>query len=337
MSQASVVPISTCCTESSPIRAWVRFPLVPGHEWSGTIAEVGDGVTDLAVGERVVCEGMIPCNRCRRCRDGQDEPVHELRPDRIHASGWLRRVRVGTAPRRAPSSRHRVVRLPACSSNRRPASLGASTAGGRGRVRRSASSASARSARWRSSLPASSPRERSSRTACARPSSSSPASLAADATVHVGEEDRRCGDHPPPRQRARPRARDGRLGRSGRARHAPRPTGWTCRSPRHRGRGPRPGAASGPDGVRRHGRDRQLLVLDVGVGRGRPATRAGAARPRSDRHPSLFRWPLRGGIRADGRPRRRGREGPTGASGPSFSAERLGSNGSRRGWPRCGR
>ncbi len=50
---------------------WVRFPLVPGHEWSGTIAEVGDGVTDLAVGERVVCEGMIPCNRCRRCREGK--------------------------------------------------------------------------------------------------------------------------------------------------------------------------------------------------------------------------------------------------------------------------
>lgn len=49
---------------------WVRFPLVPGHEWSGTIAEVGEGVTDLEVGERVICEGMIPCNRCRRCKEG---------------------------------------------------------------------------------------------------------------------------------------------------------------------------------------------------------------------------------------------------------------------------
>ena len=26
----------------------VRFPLVPGHEWSGTVTELGDGVTDLA-------------------------------------------------------------------------------------------------------------------------------------------------------------------------------------------------------------------------------------------------------------------------------------------------
>jgi len=49
---------------------WVRFPLVPGHEWSGTIAELGEGVDDLTVGDRVVCEGMIPCHRCRRCRDG---------------------------------------------------------------------------------------------------------------------------------------------------------------------------------------------------------------------------------------------------------------------------
>jgi L-iditol 2-dehydrogenase len=49
---------------------WVTFPLVPGHEWSGTIAEVGAGVTEVERGARVVCEGMVPCNRCRRCRAG---------------------------------------------------------------------------------------------------------------------------------------------------------------------------------------------------------------------------------------------------------------------------
>ena len=52
---------------------WVRFPLVPGHEWSGSVAELGEGVTDLEVGERVVCEGMIPCNRCRRCKEGNTQ------------------------------------------------------------------------------------------------------------------------------------------------------------------------------------------------------------------------------------------------------------------------
>jgi L-iditol 2-dehydrogenase len=49
----------------------VAFPLVPGHEWSGVVAEPGPGVDDLEPGARVVCEGMVPCNRCRRCKAGQ--------------------------------------------------------------------------------------------------------------------------------------------------------------------------------------------------------------------------------------------------------------------------
>ena len=49
---------------------WVRYPCIPGHEWSGTIATVGERVTDLRPGERVVCEGLIPCNRCARCKAG---------------------------------------------------------------------------------------------------------------------------------------------------------------------------------------------------------------------------------------------------------------------------
>jgi len=49
---------------------WVRFPVVPGHEWSGVIDSVGDGVTGVEPGERVVCEGNIPCLSCPRCRAG---------------------------------------------------------------------------------------------------------------------------------------------------------------------------------------------------------------------------------------------------------------------------
>jgi len=49
---------------------WVRFPVVPGHEWSGVIDSVGEGVTGVAPGLRVVCEGNIPCLSCPRCRAG---------------------------------------------------------------------------------------------------------------------------------------------------------------------------------------------------------------------------------------------------------------------------
>jgi L-iditol 2-dehydrogenase len=83
---------------------WVRFPLVPGHEWSGTVAELGDGVTELVVGDRVVCEGMIPCNRCRRCRAGDTQLC--LNYDQIgftRGGGYGEYVRV---------PRHVVHRLP---------------------------------------------------------------------------------------------------------------------------------------------------------------------------------------------------------------------------------
>jgi threonine dehydrogenase-like Zn-dependent dehydrogenase len=49
---------------------WVRFPVVPGHEWSGVVDSLGEGVSGVAAGERVVCEGNIPCLRCPRCRAG---------------------------------------------------------------------------------------------------------------------------------------------------------------------------------------------------------------------------------------------------------------------------
>src|SRR6516225_7598661 len=52
---------------------WVHFPVVPGHEWAGTVVEVGASVRSVQVGDRVVCEGLIPCHRCRRCRSGETQ------------------------------------------------------------------------------------------------------------------------------------------------------------------------------------------------------------------------------------------------------------------------
>jgi threonine dehydrogenase-like Zn-dependent dehydrogenase len=50
---------------------WVRYPCIPGHEWSGTVEEVGADVAGVSRGDRVVCEGLVPCNRCARCRAGE--------------------------------------------------------------------------------------------------------------------------------------------------------------------------------------------------------------------------------------------------------------------------
>jgi L-iditol 2-dehydrogenase len=37
----------------------VSYPIVPGHEWSGEVAEAGTGVTALSVGDRVVGECVV--------------------------------------------------------------------------------------------------------------------------------------------------------------------------------------------------------------------------------------------------------------------------------------
>ena len=49
---------------------WVSFPVVPGHEWSGVVDLVGDAVSGIEPGQRVVCEGNIGCMHCPRCRAG---------------------------------------------------------------------------------------------------------------------------------------------------------------------------------------------------------------------------------------------------------------------------
>jgi threonine dehydrogenase-like Zn-dependent dehydrogenase len=49
---------------------WVRFPCIPGHEWSGEVVEIGEGVRSVVPGDRVVGEGMVPCLTCAPCRRG---------------------------------------------------------------------------------------------------------------------------------------------------------------------------------------------------------------------------------------------------------------------------
>jgi (R,R)-butanediol dehydrogenase / meso-butanediol dehydrogenase / diacetyl reductase len=44
---------------------------VAGHEWTGTIAAVGDGVDGWSAGERVVGGSSPKCGTCRRCREGK--------------------------------------------------------------------------------------------------------------------------------------------------------------------------------------------------------------------------------------------------------------------------
>ena len=44
------------------------LPMVPGHEFTGKIAALGDGVTNLEIGHKVVVDMNIGCTRCYWCR-----------------------------------------------------------------------------------------------------------------------------------------------------------------------------------------------------------------------------------------------------------------------------
>jgi (R,R)-butanediol dehydrogenase/meso-butanediol dehydrogenase/diacetyl reductase len=46
------------------------MPVILGHEFSGTITEVGPGVDDLREGDRVTVEPIYRCGACRPCRSG---------------------------------------------------------------------------------------------------------------------------------------------------------------------------------------------------------------------------------------------------------------------------
>src|SRR6185369_14255868 len=65
------------CGTDLHIHSWDRWsqdrikpPVTLGHEFVGEIVELGAGVTEFQIGERVSCESHIICNHCIACRTG---------------------------------------------------------------------------------------------------------------------------------------------------------------------------------------------------------------------------------------------------------------------------
>ncbi|WP_341953811.1 L-threonine 3-dehydrogenase [Salinibacterium sp. TMP30] len=49
----------------------INAPLIPGHEFSGHVVELGEGITSVEVGALVSGEGHVVCGHCRNCRAGR--------------------------------------------------------------------------------------------------------------------------------------------------------------------------------------------------------------------------------------------------------------------------
>jgi L-idonate 5-dehydrogenase len=57
----------------------IQHPMVLGHEIAGTVAEIGPGVTRVAVGDRVAVNPSAPCGRCRYCLEGMPNQCLDMR------------------------------------------------------------------------------------------------------------------------------------------------------------------------------------------------------------------------------------------------------------------
>ncbi|MGD7707077.1 zinc-dependent alcohol dehydrogenase [Microlunatus sp. Y2014] len=69
-----VVDITYTGICGTDVHGWADGSMLPpavfGHEWTGTVSAVGDGVTDVAPGDRVVGGVGPACGTCPQCRGG---------------------------------------------------------------------------------------------------------------------------------------------------------------------------------------------------------------------------------------------------------------------------
>ena len=62
------------------------FPLRPGHEWSGVVSALGDGVDPGWLGARVTGDTMLGCGQCPRCLAGRGHVCANRRE--VGIMGW---------------------------------------------------------------------------------------------------------------------------------------------------------------------------------------------------------------------------------------------------------
>ena len=51
--------------------AYIKAPMIPGHEFVGHVVKLGEGVKGFEIGDRVISEQIVPCWDCRFCKRGQ--------------------------------------------------------------------------------------------------------------------------------------------------------------------------------------------------------------------------------------------------------------------------
>jgi L-iditol 2-dehydrogenase len=81
----------------SDVMEWYRIkkaPLVLGHEITGEIVEIGKGVEQYEVGDRVFVSHHVPCNTCRYCLNGLHTVCETLHTTNYDPGGFAEYLRV---------------------------------------------------------------------------------------------------------------------------------------------------------------------------------------------------------------------------------------------------
>ena len=92
-----VCEVLACGVCASDVTDWYvapKLPAVLGHEPTGIVSTVGDGVDNVAIGDRVAIHHHTPCGECRRCRRGHETMCERFRATRLDPGGFAERVRL---------------------------------------------------------------------------------------------------------------------------------------------------------------------------------------------------------------------------------------------------
>jgi 2-desacetyl-2-hydroxyethyl bacteriochlorophyllide A dehydrogenase len=80
--QVRTVVAGVCGSDAHALQGrhpFITLPYAPGHEVAGVVTEIGVGVTNVAVGDRVTMEPFLPCWECKQCLAGRQNVCERLR------------------------------------------------------------------------------------------------------------------------------------------------------------------------------------------------------------------------------------------------------------------
>ena len=81
---------------------FTSYPVVQGHEFSGEVVAVGEGVTKVKVGDKATARPQVVCGKCRPCRRGDYNICDSLKVEGFQAPGCAQDLFVTTKDKIVP-------------------------------------------------------------------------------------------------------------------------------------------------------------------------------------------------------------------------------------------